>query len=174
MVDIGLRVGQGFDVHSCSDDPERTLVLGGVRFANERGLDGHSDADVVAHACIEALLAAAALPDIGQFFSDTDAAWVGADSVDLLRRAASAARHAGWEAVNISCTVVLDAPKLAPHRERMQALLGAAAGAPVTVTGRRSEGLGALGRGEGVAAWAVALAARRPGDPLGAGAGEPL
>ena len=160
MADIGMRVGQGFDVHRYSDDGARTLVLGGVRFEGERGLDGHSDADVVAHACIEALLAAAGLPDIGQFFSDADPAWAGADSVDLLRRAADAVRDAGWEAVNISCTVVVDAPKLAPHRNTMQDCLSAAAGAPVNVTGRHSEGVGALGRGEGVAAWAVALAAR--------------
>ena len=149
MAEVGMRVGQGFDVHRYSDDPERTLVLGGVRFEGERGLHGHSDADVVAHACIEALLAAAGLPDIGQFFSDTDPAWAGADSLDLLRRAAEAVREAGWDPVNVSCSAVLDSPRLAPHREVMQERLGAAAGAPVTVTGRRSEGVGALGRGEG-------------------------
>ena len=80
-----MRVGQGFDIHRYSDDPGRSLVLGGVRFEGERGLDGHSDADVVAHACIEALLAAAGLGDIGQIFSDTDPAWAGADSLELLR-----------------------------------------------------------------------------------------
>ncbi len=159
---MGLRVGQGFDVHRYSDDPERALVLGGVRFDEERGLEGHSDADAVAHACIDALLAAAGLPDIGQLFSDTDPAWAGADSIDLLRRAAGAVRDAGWDPVNLSCSVVVDAPRIAPHRDVMQARLGAAAGAPVTVTGRRSEGVGALGRGEGVAAWAVALVASRP------------
>ena len=173
MADIGMRVGQGFDVHRYSDDAERTLVLGGVRFEGERGLDGHSDADVVAHACIEALLSAAGLGDIGQMFSDRDPAWAGADSLDLLRRAAGAVREAGWDAVNVSCTAVLDRPKLAPHRDAMQQRLSAAAGAPVTVTGRRSEGVGALGRGEGVAAWAVALVARRSDDPDGSRAGEP-
>ena len=162
MASEGFRVGQGFDVHRYSDDPGRALVLGGVRFDTERGLDGHSDADVVAHACIEALLAAAGLPDIGQFFSDTDPAWAGADSLDLLRRAAGSVRDAGWDPVNVSCSVVVDAPRIAPHRDVMQERLGASAGAPVTVTGRRSEGVGALGRGEGVAAWAVALVARRP------------
>ena len=164
MADVGVRVGQGFDVHRYSDDPDRVLVLGGVRFEGERGLHGHSDADAVAHACIEALLAAAGLPDIGQFFSDTDPAWAGADSIDLLRRATDAVREAGWEPVNLSCTVVLDSPKLAPHRDAMQERLGAAAGAPVTVTGRSSEGVGALGRGEGVAAWAVALVAKDQRD----------
>ena len=160
-----MRVGQGFDVHRYSDDPQRTLVLGGVRFDDERGLHGHSDADAVAHACIDALLAAAGLPDIGQTFSDRDPAWAGADSIDLLRRAAEAVREAGWAPVNVSCTVVLDSPKLAPHRDTMQERLTAAAGAPVTITGRSTEGVGALGRGEGVAAWAVALVSRQAAEP---------
>ena len=173
MAETPMRVGQGFDVHRYSDDPERALVLGGVRFDNERGLDGHSDADVVAHACIDALLAAAGLGDIGQMFGDSDPAWAGADSVDLLRRALGAVRQAGWDPVNVSCTAVLDAPKLAPHRDAMQQRLSAAAGAPVTVTGRSTEGVGALGRGEGVAAWAVALVVHRPDDLEGTGAGGP-
>ena len=168
-----MRVGQGFDVHRYSDDAERALVLGGVRFDTGRGLHGHSDADAVAHACIDALLAGAGLPDIGQMFSDRDPAWAGADSIDLLRRAADAVREAGWDPVNVSCTVVLDSPRLAPHREVMQQRLSAAAGAPVTVTGRSTEGVGALGRGEGVAAMAVALVARRPDHPEGASAGGP-
>ena len=172
MADHGMRVGQGFDIHRYSDDPDRSLVLGGVRFEAERGLDGHSDADVVAHACIEALLAAAGLPDIGQLFSDTDPAWAGADSLELLRLAAEAVRDAGWDPVNVSCSVVVDAPKIAPHRYVMQERLSGAAGAPVNVTGRRSEGVGALGRGECVAAWAVALVARRLDDPGRVGAGE--
>lgn len=161
MTDHGCRVGQGFDVHRYSDDPERPFVLGGLRFEGWRGLEGHSDADVVTHTCIEALLAAAGLEDIGQLFRDDDPAWAGADSMDLLRKAVSAVEAAGWTPVNVSCTVVIDKPKLAPRRAAMQELLSAAAGAPVTVTGRRSEGLGALGRGEGVAAWAVALVARK-------------
>lgn len=168
-----MRVGQGFDLHRYSDDPQRTLVLGGVRFDNDRGLVGHSDADVVAHACIDALLAAAGLGDIGQMFSDRDPAWAGADSIDLLCRAASAVREAGWDPVNVSCTAVLDAPRLAPHRDVMQQRLGAAVGAPVTVTGRNSEGVGAVGRGEGVAAMAVALAARRSDDRDGTRADGP-
>ena len=172
MADHGMRVGQGFDIHRYSDDPGRSLVLGGVRFEGERGLDGHSDADVVAHACIEALLAAAGLGDIGQFFSDTDPAWAGADSLELLRLAADAVRGAGWDPVNVSCSVVIDAPRIAPHRDAMQDGLSAAAGAPVNVTARRSEGVGALGRGEGVAAWAVALVARRRESPDQAAGGE--
>ncbi|GJM38087.1 MAG: 2-C-methyl-D-erythritol 2,4-cyclodiphosphate synthase [Acidimicrobiales bacterium] len=158
--EIPFRVGQAFDVHAYSDDPERTLVLGGVRFDDARGLAGHSDADVVAHACTDALLGAAGLGDIGQMFPDTDPTLAGADSIDLLRRAAAAVRESGWRPGNVDCSVVLDRPKLAPVKAEMEANLSAAAGAPVSVTGRRSEGVGALGRGEGIVAWAVALVAR--------------
>lgn len=157
----GLRVGHGFDVHRYSDDPGRALVLGGERFEGCRGLAGHSDADVVAHACIEALLGAAGLGDIGAMFPDSDPALSGADSIGLLAEAAAAVRAAGWAPVNVDCSVVLDAPMLAPRLPAMRSRLSQAAGAPVTVSGRRSEGMGALGRGEGVAAWAVALVARR-------------
>lgn len=155
-----LRVGNGFDVHRWSDDPARRLVIGGVAFEGERGLDGHSDADPVAHACTDALLGAAGLGDIGALFPDTDERWRGADSVVLLAEAARQVRAAGWEPQNVDCTVVLDAPKLAPVRDEVQARLSEAVGAPVTVKGKRSEGVGALGRGEGVVAWAVALVAR--------------
>ena len=158
--DIPFRGGQSVDVHARSDDPDRVLVLGGVSFPGEPGLAGHSDADVVAHACIDALLGAAGLGDIGQMFPDTDPALEGADSIDLLRRAALAVRDAGWRPGNIDCSVVLDRPKLVPVKAQMEKNLTEAAGAPVTVTGRRSEGVGALGRGEGVVAWAVALVAR--------------
>jgi 2-C-methyl-D-erythritol 2,4-cyclodiphosphate synthase len=155
-----IRVGNGFDVHPWSDDPERTLVLGGVRFEGTRGLAGHSDADAVAHACTDALLGAAGLGDIGSFFPDSDARWAGADSVALLAAATAAVRSAGWSPQNVDCTVVLDAPKIGPVRAEMEAALGAAVGAPVTVKGKRTEGVGALGRGEGVVAWAVALVSR--------------
>jgi 2-C-methyl-D-erythritol 2,4-cyclodiphosphate synthase len=156
-----MRVGNGFDVHHWSDDPGRVLVLGGVTFAGERGLAGHSDADVVAHACTDALLGAAGLGDIGSLFPDTDDGWRDADSVGLLAEAARQVRAAGWDPQNVDCTVVLDAPKLAPAREEMQRRLGDAVGAPVTVKGKRTEGVGALGRGEGIVAWAVALVAQR-------------
>lgn len=152
-----VRVGQGFDVHPVSDDPARRLVLGGVTFPDAPGLAGHSDADVIAHAVTDALLGAAGLGDIGQHFPDTDPALAGADSVELLRRAAEAVRAAGWVPGNVDCTIVIDAPKLAPHRDRIQANLSAAVGAPVTVKGKRTEGVGALGRGEAVACFAVAL-----------------
>ncbi len=152
-----VRVGQGFDVHPFSDDPARRLVLGGVVFDGERGLAGHSDADVVAHAVIDALLGAAGLGDIGQHFPDTDPSLVGADSIGLLRRAVADVRAAGWMPGNVDCTIILEAPKLAPRRDEVQRALSEAVGAPVSVKGKRAEGLGALGRREGVACLAVAI-----------------
>ena len=117
-VPLTVRVGQGFDVHPFSDDPARRLVLGGVTFDEGTGLAGHSDADVVAHAVTDALLGAAGLGDIGQHFPDTDPALAGADSIDLLRRAVADVRAAGWAPGNVDCTVVLEAPKLAPAARR--------------------------------------------------------
>lgn len=155
-----VRVGQGFDVHSFSDDPDRHLVLGGVVFDGERGLAGHSDADVIAHAVTDALLGAAGLGDIGLHFPDTDPALAGADSIELLRQAVAAVRAAGWTPGNVDCTVVLEAPKLAPRRDEVERTLSDAVGAPVTVKGKRAEGLGALGRREGIASFAVALVTR--------------
>ena len=154
-----VRVGQGFDVHPFTDDPARRLVLGGVTFEG-RGLVGHSDADVVAHACAEALLGAAGLGDLGALFPDTDPQWAGADSLTLLADVAARVRADGWEPGNVDCSVLTEQPKLAPARAEMQRLLSAAVGAPVTVKGRRPEGLGALGRGEGVACFAVAVLTR--------------
>ncbi|MCU1504220.1 MAG: ispF [Ilumatobacteraceae bacterium] len=152
-----VRVGQGFDVHRFSEDPERALVLGGVTFNGHPGLVGHSDADAVAHAVADALLGAAGLGDIGEHFPDTDPRWHGADSLELLRRVAELVREAGWQVGNVDCAVVCETPKLAPHREQMQQLLTGAAGGSVTVKGRRAEGLGAIGRREGLACWAVAV-----------------
>ncbi len=155
-----MRIGQGYDVHPFSADPARPLVLGGVTFPEGPGLAGHSDADAVAHAVTDALLGAAGLGDIGQHFPDTDPRWAGADSIELLRSAVADVRAAGWEPQNVDCTVVLEAPKLAPRRAEMQERLSSAVGAPVTVKGKRAEGLGALGRREGIACLAVALVAR--------------
>ncbi|HUP70016.1 MAG TPA: 2-C-methyl-D-erythritol 2,4-cyclodiphosphate synthase [Acidimicrobiales bacterium] len=153
-----LRVGQGFDVHAFSDDPDRRLVLGGVAFEEDaRGLAGHSDADVVTHAVADALLGAAGLGDLGTHFPDTDPAWAGADSVELLAEVVRRMAEAGFRPGNADCSVVLEAPRLAPHRRDMEERLGAAVGAPVSVKATRPEGLGALGRGEGIACWAVAL-----------------
>ena len=154
---MSVRVGQGFDIHRFSDDPDRVLVLGGVTFAGERGLVGHSDADVIAHAVADALLGAAGLGDIGQHFPDTDPQWQGADSLMLLRHVSAMLGEQGWSIGNVDCSVVCEAPKLAPHRADMERRLSDAAGAPVTVKGRRAEGLGALGRREGIACWAVAV-----------------
>ena len=158
-----MRVGIGFDVHPFADG--RPLVLGGVRFEGERGLAGHSDADVVAHAVAEALLGAAGLGDLGTHFPDTDPQWADADSIELLAATAHRLGEAGWRTGNVDCSVVLEAPRLAPHRAEMEARLSAAAGGPVSVKATRPEQLGALGRGEGVACLAVALvlpAAARP------------
>jgi 2-C-methyl-D-erythritol 2,4-cyclodiphosphate synthase len=152
-----VRVGHGFDVHPFADDPDRALVLGGVIFAGSRGLAGHSDADVIAHAVTDALLGAAGLGDIGQHFPDTDPDFAGADSLDLLRRAVVDVVASGWTPGNVDCTVILDAPKLAPRRDEVQARLSDAVGAPVTVKAKRPEGIGALGRGAGIACFAVAL-----------------
>ena len=156
-----VRVGQGFDVHAFSDAPDRVLVLGGVVFEGEPGLVGHSDADVIAHACADALLGAAGLGDIGQHFPDTDPTWAGADSIGLLTEVAGRVRAAGWEPGNVDCAVVCERPKLAPRRDLMQDRLTAAVGAPVTVKGNRAEGLGALGRAEGIACFAVAVVSAR-------------
>ena len=155
-----MRVGLGFDVHPFSDDPARELVLGGAHLAGERGLAGHSDADVVAHAIADALLGAAGLGDLGQHFPDTDPAWAGADSLGILAGVVALLAGAGWSVGNVDCTVVLEAPKLAPHRDAMVANLAGVLGADVSVKATRAEGLGAIGRGEGVACWAVALVDR--------------
>jgi len=151
------RVGLGFDVHPFSDDADRRLVLGGVVLEGERGLAGHSDADVIAHAVADALLGAAGLGDLGQHFPDTDPQWAGADSMRLLAEVVSMTVAAGWSVANIDASVVLEAPKLAPHRDAIAAALTAVVGGAVSVKAKRAEGLGALGRGEGIACWAVAL-----------------
>lgn len=151
-----IRVGHGFDVHPFTDE-DRPLVLGGVVFEGERGLRGHSDSDVVAHAVCDALLGAAGLGDIGMHFPDTDPEWAGADSMRLLAEVVRRVGDDGWAAANVDCTVVCEAPRLAPRREAMQAGLSSVVGAPVSVKGKRAEGLGSLGRREGIACWAVAL-----------------
>ncbi len=152
-----IRVGQGVDVHAHSDDPERVLVLGGCTFPGERGLSGHSDADVPAHAAADALLGAAGLGDLGHHFPDDDPAWAGADSIVLLAEVAARVRAAGWTIGNVDVKVVCERPKLAPRIAEMERRLSDAAGAPVTVSGRRAEGLGAIGRQEGIMALAVAV-----------------
>lgn len=153
------RVGFGFDVHPFSADPARRLVLGGVVLAG-RGLDGHSDADVVAHSVADALLGAAGLGDLGSRFPAGDPAYAGADSMGLLAEVVAAVREV-HEIGNVDVTVVLDEPRLAPHRPAMQVRLSEVVGAPVGVKPKAAEGLGTLGRREGVACFAVAIVAAR-------------
>ncbi len=152
-----MRIGQGFDIHAFCDGRDRPLVLGGVAVPCERGLAGHSDADAVAHALADALLGAAGLGDLGRHFPDTDPLWAGVDSIALLARTRGMVAGAGWRVVNADCTVVAEEPRLAPYTEEMAERLGAAVGAPVSVKATRAEGLGALGRAEGVACLAIAL-----------------
>ena len=151
-----MRVGQGFDIHRFADD-DRPLVLAGVHIVGEPGLHGHSDADAIAHAVSDALLGAAGLGDIGEHFPDSDPQWKGADSMQILRQVVDKVRAAGWRVENVDVNVICERPRIAPHREEMQANLAAAVGAPVSVKGRRAEGLGSIGRVEGIACMAVAL-----------------
>ena len=155
-----IRVGQGFDIHPFSDDLSRPLILGGVVIEGAPGLVGHSDADAVAHAVTDALLGAAGLGDIGQHFPDTDPTWKGADSMRLLVATVELLARDGWSVVNVDTTVVLEAPKLAPVRAVMAERLSAVCGAPVSVKAKRAEGLGSLGRREGIACFASALIIR--------------
>ncbi|HVX23050.1 MAG TPA: 2-C-methyl-D-erythritol 2,4-cyclodiphosphate synthase [Acidimicrobiales bacterium] len=152
-----MRIGQGIDVHPFARDPHRPLVLGGVVVEGARGLAGHSDADAAAHAIADALLGAACLGDLGRHFPDDDPTWAGADSIALLTEVVARVAAAGFRPVNVDCTIVAEAPRLAPYTDRMAQRLAAAVGAPVSVKATRAEGLGALGRAEGVGCLAVAL-----------------
>ena len=154
-----VRVGQGFDIHRFVDesDTNRKLILGGVHFVNERGLVGHSDADVIAHSVAEAILGACGLGNIGEHFADTDPKWKDVDSLQILANVSKMARDNNFEIGNIECSVVCEQPKISVHRGEMQKTLSAATGAPVTLKGRRAGGLGSLGRSEGIACWAVAV-----------------
>ena len=155
---MGLRIGHGFDVHAFAEG--RRCVLGGVDVPCERGLLGHSDADVLAHALMDALLGALREGDIGKLFPDDDPAYEGADSIALLGRVADLVRERGWRIVDCDCTVAAQAPKLAPYREQMRENMAAAMGVSVDAVGVKAtttERLGFVGRKEGIAAWAVAL-----------------
>jgi 2-C-methyl-D-erythritol 2,4-cyclodiphosphate synthase len=157
---VTLRIGQGIDVHPFSVDPGRRLVLGGVEIPGAPGLAGHSDADVVAHALCDALLGATGLGDLGHHFPDSDPAFAGADSLVLLSEVVRRVADAGFRPVNADCTVVAEAPKLSPYVASMVSGLTARLGAPVSVKATRGEGMGAVGRGEGVACLAVVLVER--------------
>jgi 2-C-methyl-D-erythritol 2,4-cyclodiphosphate synthase len=155
-----IRVGQGFDIHRFGDEDGRALILGGVTFPGERSLIGHSDADVPAHAITDALLSALQLGDLGERFPDTDPQWAGANSIEMLKAVVSEVLSLGWTIRNASVAIVCEQPKIAPARQEMQQNLGEACSAPVTVTGRRAEGLGAIGRVEGIACWATVVVTR--------------
>lgn len=153
-----LRVGHGYDVHRLVEG--RALILGGVTVPFDRGLLGHSDADVLTHAVMDALLGAAALGDIGKLFPDSDAAYAGADSIALLERVTALLREHGWQVGNVDATVVAQAPKLAPYIPEMRRRLAEAMGLDVdcvSVKATTEERLGFTGSGEGMAAHAVAL-----------------
>lgn len=153
-----MRIGLGYDVHAFAG--ERELVLGGVRVPHELGLAGHSDADVVAHALMDALLGALRAGDIGKLFPDTDPAWKGADSLQLLKQVAALVRERGYVIADADIVVACEWPKLAPFREEMRARLAGAMGVGVEQVGLKAtttEGLGFTGREEGIATWAVVL-----------------
>ena len=150
-----MRIGIGFDTHRF--DPSRPLVLGGVEFPGEAGLAGHSDADLICHAITDALLGAAGLGDIGEHFPDTDERHAGANSLKLLKEIVSLLAKEGWVVANVDCVIVTEKPKIALKRQEMQDRLATAIGAPVSVKASRAEGLGAIGRAEGMACWATAL-----------------
>ncbi|HEX6680120.1 MAG TPA: 2-C-methyl-D-erythritol 2,4-cyclodiphosphate synthase [Gaiellaceae bacterium] len=157
-----VRVGLGVDAHAFAEGVP--LVLGGVRIEWPRGLAGHSDGDVLAHALIDALLGGAGLGDIGSLFPPGEAAWEGASSLELLRLAAAEIREAGWELVNVDCVLIGEEPRIAPIREEMRERLAGAAGVErerVNVRATTTDGLGFAGRGEGLAAQAVALVRQR-------------
>lgn len=156
---MSMRVGLGFDVHPFADPGDgRPLVLGGVTIDGARGLAGHSDADVVAHAVADALLGPAGLPDLGTLFPASDEQHRGASSMAMLRDVVARVGAAGWRVANVDVVVAAEQPRLAPHVDAMRANLAAVLGdAAVSLTPKHAEGVGAVGRGEGIAAWAVAL-----------------
>jgi 2-C-methyl-D-erythritol 2,4-cyclodiphosphate synthase len=158
---VTVTTGIGWDSHRLEHG--RPLILGGVTIPHDRGLAGHSDADVLAHAVIDALLGAAALDDIGRHFPDTDERWAGADSLVLLRSVVALVAERGFAVTHVDATVVMERPKLAPHREAIRAALAEAIGlgsGHVNVKASTGEGMGFVGRGEGVAALAVATLER--------------
>ncbi|HEU5317831.1 MAG TPA: 2-C-methyl-D-erythritol 2,4-cyclodiphosphate synthase [Chloroflexota bacterium] len=159
-----VRAGTGYDIHRLVQG--RRLVLGGVEVPFERGLDGHSDADALTHAVIDALFGACGLPDIGRHFPPTDARYAGADSISLLAEARALAQAAGWTPINVDSTVVCERPRLSPHVGAMRARLAGALGlaaAAVNVKAKTNEGLDAVGRGEAVAAHAIITVKRAEG-----------
>lgn len=157
-----IRIGHGYDVHRLA--AERRLILGGVEIPYEKGLLGHSDADVLVHAVMDSMLGALALGDIGKLFPDTDSRYEGADSIALLKRVAEIIAEKGFGVGNIDCTVICQSPKLAPHIEKMRENIAAAAVceiSQISVKATTEEGLGFTGTGEGIAAHAVCIVTDR-------------
>lgn len=153
-----MRIGHGYDVHRLVEG--RRLILGGVEIPFEKGLDGHSDADVLTHAVMDALLGAAALGDIGKHFPDNDVRYLGADSIELLKAVSAVLTEHGWRLGNLDATVIAQRPKLAPYIDAMRARIAAALGADVSAVSIKAtteERLGFTGDGSGIAAHAVCL-----------------
>lgn len=155
-----MRIGQGFDVHALAAG--RRLVIGGVEIPHDKGLVGHSDADVLTHAVCDALLGAAGLGDIGRHFPDTDPRYRDADSMRLLAEVVQQVQGRGWDVANVDATIIAQAPRMAPHIPQMETRLRACLGGncAVNVKAKTMERLGAIGRGEGIAAEAIALLVR--------------
>jgi 2-C-methyl-D-erythritol 2,4-cyclodiphosphate synthase len=161
-----MRIGNGYDLHRLVQG--RPLVLGGVTIPFDKGLLGHSDADVICHAVTDAILGAAGAGDIGRHFPDSDAAWKDANSLDLLRRAAAIVAAAGYAVINVDVVVVAERPKLAPHVDVIRARVAGAIGCDplqVSVKGKTNEGVDSVGGGEAIAAHAVALLIKSRGAP---------
>jgi 2-C-methyl-D-erythritol 2,4-cyclodiphosphate synthase len=158
---LDLRVGHGHDTHRLTRG--RSLILGGVAIDYERGLDGHSDADVLLHAIIDAIFGAAGLGDIGQWFPDSDPQWAGADSTALLTTAVREVRGKNWTIVNLDCTISAEEPRLSPHRVAIRNRVAELLGIPpdnVNVKAKTGEGVGPVGRKEAISADAVVLLVR--------------
>jgi 2-C-methyl-D-erythritol 2,4-cyclodiphosphate synthase len=157
---VSARVGLGFDVHAFGG--HGPLVLGGVSIPGAKGLTGHSDADVVAHAVADALLGATGLPDLGTLFPASDETLRGVSSMALLRDVERRVHDAGWSVANVDVVIAAETPPLAAHVAAMSTNLAEVIGAPVSVKPKHTEGLGATGRGEGIAVWAVAMLESKP------------